>query len=262
MLRKLSFELLRGSRLLLGLSVLASPTILLADDHGEGAPGVMEVYQCNLINGATVDDVLKFGRGDFTKFAKSVGNEVMSFMWTPAAVAPPFQEASLRWVNHYPSWSEYNKGNTAWMSNDSERLRKKLFSMISCDLPIYHERHAVSRAEVERPARLLIGRCDFNPGKDITDVKRHVTPARSKAIAEAIGVTRGHMLTTPRLGVDVNIDFLNIFFANRTELAEMQDAGRTGEIQAAFRQATNGEPAPYTCPIWDLHDSHYIYNSQ
>ena len=146
--------------------------------------------------------------------------------------------------------------------SDADKLRKKLFSMISCDLPLYHQRHAVSRADVERPARLLIGRCNLNPGKEMSDVKRHLAPARSKAIAEAIGVTRGHMITTPRLGVDANIDFLNIFFAQRTDMAKMQDAGRTGAIQDAYRQTTNGESAPYTCPVWDLHDSHYIYSSE
>lgn len=262
MLLKQYFKRALGIRLLMAFAVLVSPTMLLADDHGQGAPAVMEIYQCNLINGATTEDVLKFGRGEFTEFAEGVGNDVMSFLWTPVAIAPPYQEASLRWVNHYPSWSEYDKGNSAWMSSDAAKLRKKLFSMVSCDLPIYHQRHAVARAEVERPARLLIGRCDLNPGKDMTDVKRHLTPARSKAIADAIGVTRGHMLTTPRLGVDGSIDFLNIFFAHRTGIAKMQDAGRTGKIQAAYRKETNGEPAPHTCPIWDLHDSQYIYRSQ
>lgn len=252
----------REIKLLMVLAALLSPTLLLADDHSESAPGVIEIYECDLINGATVDDVLKFGRGNFTEFAKEVGNDVMSFLWTPVAIAPPFQETSLRWVNHYPSWAEYDKGNAAWMANEANKLRNKLFSLVSCDLPVFHQRHGVVRTQVERPARLLIGRCDLNPGKDMTDVKRHLTPARSEAIAQAIGVTRGHMLTTPRLGVDANLDFLNIFFASRTEMAKMQDAGRKGEIQAAYRQITNGATAPYTCPVWDLHDSHYMFDSQ
>lgn len=252
----------REIKLLMVLAALLSPTLLLADDHSESAPGVIEIYECDLINGATVNDVLKFGRGNFTEFAKEVGNDVMSFLWTPVAIAPPFQETSLRWVNHYPSWAEYDKGNAAWTANDADKLRKRLFSMVACDLPVFHQRHGVVRTQVERPARLLIGRCDLNPGKDMADVKRHLTPARSEAIAQAIGVTRGHMLTTPRLGVDANLDFLNIFFAHRAEIAKMQDAARQGAIQAAYRQTSNGETAPYTCPVWDLHDSHYMFDSQ
>ena len=251
-------------RLIIALAIVFSPGMLLADNHGDSAiaPGVMEIYECALINGATVDDVLKFGRGDFTEFAQGVGNEVRTFLWTPLAVAPPFQDPSLvRWVNHYPSWSEYDAGNTAWMSSDSAKLQKKLFSMISCNLPIYHQRHAVLRAEIERPARILIGRCEVNEGKDMTDVKRHTSPAQAQAIATALGIKRGQMLTTPRLGVDANLDFLNIIFANRKEMAKLQDAGRTGAIQEARRQM-NQAPAPYACPIWDMHDSHYIYNSE
>ena len=261
MLLKQYFKRALGIRLLTVFSFLVSPTMLLADDHGEAAPAVMEIYQCNLINGATVDDVLKFGQGDFTEFAGDVGNDVMSFLWTPVAIAPPFQEASLRWVNHYPSWSEYDKGNSAWMSSDAAKLRKKLFSMVSCDLPVFHQRHGVLRAQVERPARLMIGRCEFNEGKDIADVKRHINPTQSKALATAIGVTRGQMLTTPRVGIDVDIDFLNILFASRTEMAKLQDAARTGAIQNA-RRAMNEPQLPYSCPVWDLHDTHYIYNSQ
>ena len=68
----------RKIKLLMALAALLSPTLLLADDHSESAPGVIEIYECDLINGATVDDVLKFGRGNFTEFAKEVGNDLMS----------------------------------------------------------------------------------------------------------------------------------------------------------------------------------------
>lgn len=261
MLRKLSLKALGQTRLLIAFSIMVSPTMLLADDHGKNAPSVTEIYPCNLINGATVDDVLKFGRGEFTEFAKDVGNDVGSYLWTPVSVAPPYQDISLRWVNHYPSWAEYDKGNAAWMSNNADKLRKKLFSMTSCELPIYQQSHAILRTKVERPARLLIGRCEFNEGKDINDVKRDLTPTRSKAVAEALGITRAQLVSTPRVGVDASIDFLHLLLASRTDMAKLQDAGRTNAIQTLYRQMGGGPP-PHSCSVWDLHDSHYIYNSQ
>ena len=83
MLSNLFLKSLLKIKLLMAFFVMVSPMALLADNHGEGAPGVMEIYQCDLINGATADDVLKFGRGDFSEFAADAGNEVRSFLWTP-----------------------------------------------------------------------------------------------------------------------------------------------------------------------------------
>ncbi len=247
-------------RAIAGFAFVLGSTTLNADHHAEPATGphVVEVFECSLNPGFTLSDVLEFGRGPFANFSKTVNNSGATYLWEPIAISPPYDQAQFRWVNHYPSWASYDEGNQAWRAPAQDALRAKILELTTCKLPTFLMRHDILRpSAIERPARLLTGRCALNENQSMSNALDYIGPARSKAVADAAGADRGQFLMTPHIAMSANFDFLNVLFGNHKEIAALLDGGRTGAVQEANR-AFNSDAAPYQCGPWALHESHLI----
>ena len=242
----------------------------LADNHQSNAgswSSLMEAFECNLNKGASLEEMIAFGRNEFASLMTSAGIEVSTFVWEPLSIAPPYDETGFRWFNYYPSWQAYQSADTLWYSKGNAKNRAKLDKLAACGMPIFNQVHGVGPTESPLEStdhngnRILIGLCDVTEGMSFADVRGYITPELSKNVREAAGADRGQFLVVPGMGINAEFDFLNTLYATPVEMAKLLDAGREGKLRAA-RAATTNQTPPYNCHTWHLHKSHRIIQGQ
>ena len=115
--------------LVLALSFIL-PMGAFADNHMPPT-NIAAIYECNLIDGATADDVAAFGAGKFKNWVGNNDYNVGSYLWEAVALSPPFNEPDMRWVNYFQSWSDYFEISEGW--ERSVTLAEKFATMATCD---------------------------------------------------------------------------------------------------------------------------------
>ena len=68
-------------RKILRVTLLISPLTLSVDHHAQLSPGVVEIYECMLYPGASVQDVVKSAETDFKGWVAEKDIKVTTFIW-------------------------------------------------------------------------------------------------------------------------------------------------------------------------------------
>jgi hypothetical protein len=234
---------------LLVFSLAASVAVA---DHHEMPKLNAEVHECTLKGNATLSDVLSFARSEFSDWAEKSSLNLRTFIWEPVAVAPPYDQADLRWVNYFPSWGDYAKANTAWRAPGSADLSAKLLDMVDCKLPAFAQTYMFNRADTPLDEKtILLGKCSFKPGL-------RLTPERLAATLKAQdreGRTTGDLVESfwiTSIGIEGEPwDFLRVTGGSAEAIAEMMDSGNGPDLS---RMMAN----PFSCET-DFHRSHTVH---
>ena len=232
---------------LLAFSVAASVAVA---DHHEMTGLNAQVHECTLKGNATLDDVLSFARDDFSSWAEGSSLNMRTFIWEPVAVAPPYDQADLRWINYYPSWGDYAKAEKAWRSSGAEGVSSELLDMVDCKLPAFARTFLFNSADTPMDEKtILLGKCSFKPGLTLT-------PERLAATLKAQdreGRTTGDLIESfwiTSIGIEGEPwDFLRVTGGSAEAIAEMMDSGSFD----LSRQMAN----PFSCET-DFHRSHAV----
>ena len=68
-------------RKILRVILLISPLTLSVDHHAQLSPGVVEIYECMLYPGASVQDVVESAEIDFKGWVAEKDIKVTTFIW-------------------------------------------------------------------------------------------------------------------------------------------------------------------------------------
>ena len=117
-----------------GAACLMFAGSVLAAHHEEASPQVAEIYDCNLKEGVTADQLAALGAGDFAALVKEHDLTMTSFLWEAVAVNQPYDQVDVRWVNYYPTWSDYGDADVAWRAHGGE-VAAKINGMATCAKP-------------------------------------------------------------------------------------------------------------------------------
>jgi hypothetical protein len=229
-----------------------------ADHHAMPENGVVELYECDLNDGASIEDVVNFGRSDFKKFVAKQKLSVNSFLWEPVAVAPPYQDAQLRWINYFPTWADYSKAVAAWTNSDNANNQTALAAMTTCNKPVFATSMPIAQMPRDKKKPLIVGVCNLNDGATVADALNYVTPERHQNINKMLGTNNGGMLWVPGFGLNPDFDFLQVIAGTQSDMMTLFDGVRTGKVQTA--QAAYSDQSPPMSCHWDLSNSYSLLN--
>jgi hypothetical protein len=243
--------------LILGLLASLSLTSY-ADHHAPPENGVVEIYECNLNEGASVANVVRYGRDDFKKFVDKNKISVNAFIWDPVAVAPPYHEAQLRWINYYPSWAEFSEISAAWTDPKNAKNRAALAALTTCKKPVFATSMPIAQMPSDKQKPLIVGICNLNEGATSADVQKYITPGRNQHINDVLGTQNGAMMWMPGFGLNPDFDFLQVIAGSQDDMMTLFDGVRTGKVQKAHAAYSDQAP-PMSC-TWDLSTSYSLLN--
>jgi hypothetical protein len=242
--------------LLATLTVLMS-SIAYADHHAPPAePLVVEIHGCTLNEGVVLADVIKVGRAEFSKLFSADKLKMSSYIWEAVAVSPPFHAPDLRWVNYYPTWADWDASETVWRDPKSAKIVEKIFSLITCDRPMFGSAQMIAPIPAVEEKYLIAGVCKLEPGKSLVDVRKYRTRGRTSAINAAIEANNGGALIYPGFGMTGDFDYVQTLTGEKSSMTKLLDGVRTGTVAAA-NQTYSEMDNPATC-TWDLHRAHAI----
>jgi hypothetical protein len=138
----------------------------------------MEIFECDLNKGASIENLLEFGREDFASLFSDANLDMSGFVWEPVSIAPPYEQIGFRWVNYYPSWGSYQAADDLWASKKAGNVRKDSEKLFICKMSIFMHAHMVVQTEKlltiagKNGNGLLIGRCNVNESATLNDVTR------------------------------------------------------------------------------------------
>ena len=235
-------------KLVLALSLML-PMGAFADDHMPPT-NIAAIYECNLMDGVTADDVAAFGAGKFKNWVVKNDYNVGSYLWEAVAVSPPFNEPDMRWVNYFQSWSDYFEISEGW--ERSGKLAEEFATMASCDKARFAIGMRTGGAAPQAKEKPLIASvCQLNDGKTLQDAIAFMPKATSviNATADASITT---FLWSNFIGVS-GLDYIAFFTGETAEMVKVMDGVKNGTFVSAFAEAELMSPA--TCES-DLHQSH------
>jgi len=105
-------------KLLTALACLL-PFGAMADTPTPPAPAIAEIFECTLNEGVSAADVATFGRKEVRSFTRKNEVPMHAYLWEAIAINDPYNEADVRWVNYYPTWSDYYASNEAFNTKGS-----------------------------------------------------------------------------------------------------------------------------------------------
>lgn len=238
--------------------IFALPLIAWSDHHEAPGPGVMELWACELNSGYTIGDVAAFARDEVAPFADKGELRQRSFLWEPTAIAPPYHETDFRWVNYTPSWDAWDHAGQHFNSKEAAQLLEKFAKMADCENAVYASVRGVAPIPQSAEKPLILGVCQLNPGKSMSDVMNYRTNERMNAINESLGTQNGQALIMPGFGMAGDFDFLTMIAGTTPDMINLMDGVRTGAVGKAHQNHSEMEN-PANC-YWDLHRSHTIRN--
>ena len=242
---------------LLATLIVLMSSIAYADHHAPAAaPVVMELHACTLNEGASLADVVKLGRAEFPKLFSADKLKMSSYIWEAVAVGPPFDAPYLRLVNYYPTWADWDASETVWRDPKAAKTVEKIFSMITCDRPMFGNVQMIAPIPAVEEKYLVAGVCKLEPGKSLADVRKFRTLARTSAINAAIEANNGGALIYPGFGMTGDFDYVQTLTGEKSSMTKLMDGVRTGAVAAA-NQTYSEMDNPATC-TWDLHRAHAI----
>jgi hypothetical protein len=229
-----------------------------ADHHAMPENGVVEIYECNLNDSASIEGVVNYGRNSFRKFVDKQKLSINSFVWEPIAIAPPYQDAQLRWINYFPTWADYSKAAAAWNDSKNADNRTALAAMTTCNKPVFATSMPIAQMPQDKKKPLIVGVCNLNEGATSADALNYVTPGRHQNINKVMGIKNGGMMWVPGFGLNPDFDFLQVIAGSQSDMMALFDGVRTGKVQEA--QAAYSDQSPPMSCHWDLSNSYSLLN--
>lgn len=232
-------------------SILLSTSVLAA--HHEETPRIAEIYECTLNEGVMVSDLVDFARSDFKAFADSNSFAMNTFIWEAVAVSPPFDEPDLRWVNYFPTWSDYFASEQAWRST-AQDVAAGIFERVSCSKArtlLVHNAGAQPPASQEKPLIAMV--CNLNDGKTFQDALAYRKSVNEMSNSMVDGSV-GSAIFTPAIGI-TGFDYVAMVTGTTDDMIGVMDNVRSGKARKAMQEA--GLENPAQC-INDLHRSHLV----
>ena len=226
-----------------------------SSDH-DGTPSQLAViWECTLNDGITARDVAEWGSTDFKKFTEKNSLNMTSYLWEAISVNPPFDAPDVRWVDYYPSWSDFYEADAAWLS--SGRLAEDYFNLVTCEKPITARTLQAGAPVPEEKIKTLYARvCQLNEGATIQDAvayREAVNKIQNSQIKEG---SVGSFLFSPGFGLS-GFDYVAAVAGSVEDMALVLDGSLDGSTAAAIESAGHSEPAQ--CVV-DLHRSHTMVN--
>jgi len=234
------------------------PLVAWVDHHETPSPAVMELWDCELNSGYTINDMAAFARDEVAPFADKGELQQRSFIWEPLAIAPPYHETDFRWVNYTPSWEAWNQTREHFSGKEADKLLEKFSKIADCGNAVFASVRGVAPIPESSEKPLVLGVCKLNSGKTMGDVMKYRTSGRVNAINESLGIQSGQVLIMPGFGMAGDFDFLTMIAGTTPDMLKLMDGVRTGEVGKAH-QAHSEMENPADC-YWDLHKSHTIRN--
>lgn len=240
-------------------ALLSLPLMAYADHHLMTKNMVVEIYECTMNEGSTLQDVVAYARSDFNAWAKTEDINGNTFIWEPIAVTPPYHEAELRWINYFPTWADYHKANKAWTKPENAKNPAAIAAMTTCKKPVFSTAMPIAQMPSDAMQKtLIVGICQINDGANMRDVMTYSTNDRMQSVNKALGVNNGMAIWVPGFGLNPDFDFLQVIAGNDADMMGLFDAVRTGAAREA-QLAFNNQPPPMSCH-WDLSKSHTVRN--
>ncbi|MGB1188624.1 MAG: hypothetical protein ACPG4A_00190 [Pseudomonadales bacterium] len=237
--------------------LLFAPLTLAADHHALESRAVVEIYECMLNEGSSVQDVVALARTDFKAWVTENDIRVNTFIWEPVAVTPPYHEAEVRWINYFQTWADYGAASEAWTKPSNGKQAAKINAMTTCAKPVFTTSTPVAQMPTDTPKKpLIVGVCNLNDGATFAEAAKYLSSSRVDAVNAAIGAQTGMMLWTPGFGINPDFDFLQVVSGTHDDMMALFDGVRTGTVQKA-QTAFNATPSPASCH-WDLSTSYAI----
>ena len=229
------------------------PISVVADDHVPVEPVISALYECTLNDGVSVADVVAFGSGAVKKFATKNELVMNSYLWEAIAVNQPYDEADVRWVNYFPTWTDYYATNATFADKGSNVVRK-FNELLSCEKPVIMAVQNLMSDLVVAQQKPLVGSvCNLNDGKTMQDAMM----ASSQLISlmnKSIDANVGGSVLTPAFGIS-GFDYVATFYGELEDMTTLMDSVRDGSLPTALGKA-GFQPAA-TC-VNDLHMSHLL----
>ena len=235
-------------KLVLALGFLL-PIGAFADDHMPPT-NIAAVYECNLMDGVTADDVAAFGAGKFKNWVGKNDYNVSSYLWEAVAVNPPFDQPDMRWVNYFQSWSDYYEISEGW--ERSGKLAEEFANMATCNkarFAIGMRTGGATPQSKEKP--LIASICQLNDGKTLQDAVTFM-PKATSVINDSVGASIATFIWSNFIGVS-GLDYIAFFTGETAEMVKVMDGVKDGSVMGAFAEAELIPPA--TCDT-NLHQSH------
>jgi len=237
-------------RLIVSVLGVMLATGSFAAHHEEPEPMVAEVYECSLNNGVTADDVAALGAGEFADFVAEYDISMTSFLWEAVAVSPQYGDADVRWVNYFPTWTDYFAGDAAWREHGSE-VAAKINELVSCGRPDLAGFMQAGETAPDAPVKPLYVRvCQLKSGNTMANAMAY-RKAVNSIQNKQIGSTVGSYLFTPGFG-NPGFDYGAMVTGTPEDMAKLMDHSRDGSTGKLLTAAGYTEPG--NCTV-DLHRS-------
>ena len=178
---------------------------------------------------------------------------MLAYLWEAIAINDPYNEADVRWVNYYPTWSDYYASNEAFNTKGS-KLVEKFYSMVTCNKPvILGSQVLTSELVVAERKPMIASVCNLNEDKTTAD--------GAAFVGRLIGMTNkqqdsniGASIMTPIFGIS-GFDYVSTIYGTTEDMAGMMDTVRDRTLPAAMQAAGM---APVAECVNDLHVSHLM----
>ena len=229
------------------------PTITTADGHVDAEPTVYEVYDCSLKEGAAISDVVNLGSGDFADFVSKHEVNMSSYLWEAVSVNEPYDDADFRWVNYYPTWSDYFTAINTMRAN-GEKISSQAEKLMGCDKPDLGGLHLAGADVPEAPEKpLYIRVCKLKPGNTIKTAlayRKAVNKAQNSQLEGAVG----SFVFTPGFG-NAGFDYAAAVTGLPADMIQLMDNFRDGSVIKILEEA--GVTEVGDCST-DLHRSYMM----
>jgi len=238
-----------------GAACLLLSGSVVAAHHEEAMPQVAEIYDCNLNEGVTADQLAALGAGDFAALVEKHDLNMTSFLWEAVSVNQPYDQVDVRWVNYFPSWVDYGDADVAWRAHGG-KVAAKINKLATCAKPTTW---SVQQAGEEAPSApvkpLYIRVCNLKEGNTMKNAMAYRKAVNAAQNAEIEGAV-GSYVFMPGFGFS-GFDYAAMVTGTPDDMMQVLDNNRTGSTVSALQDAGLSEPA--TCVV-DLHRSIMMVN--
>ncbi len=225
-----------------------------SSDHGEPPSQLAVIWPCTLNDGITARDVAEWGSTEFKEFTEKNSLNMTSYLWEAISVTPPFDAPDVRWVDYYPSWSDFYKADEAWLSSE---LVGDYFDLVTCEKPVTARTLQAGAPVPEEKIKTLYARvCQLNEGATIQDAVAYREAVNKIQNSQLNEGSVGSFLFSPGFGVS-GLDYLALVAGSVEDMALVLDGSLNGSTAAAIEAAGHSEPAQ--CVV-NLHRSHTMVN--
>ena len=177
-----------------------------------------------------------------------------SYLWEAISVTPPFDAPDIRWVDYYPSWTDFYEADDAWSSSE---LVGDYFDLVTCEKPVTARTLQAGAPVPEEKIKTLYARvCQLNEGATIQDAVAYREAVNEIQSSQSKEGSVGSFLFSPIFGFAA-ADYVALVAGSVENMALVLDGSLNGSTAAAIESAGHSEPAQ--C-VANLHRSHTMVN--